>query len=314
MLSSKPWKPDAVARLLISVFICIFAGSLLMGVVHFAHRGGKGALKFYPLASVSFGFLAATLVLIRQRWTLENFMRRMIALLGCFYIGLFLGMWAQQLAWPVRPDVPSSGQMLVTVISFQGTALFFIALFLREHQMSWSDGFGFHKEPTKALLIGILTACIFLPLGWRLQIASADWIDWASKHLHSALPNLPLKVEEQLPVQTLRTASSWVARIALGILTIALVPVAEEILFRGILYPWLKQKGIPGVALVGTSLLFAAMHLNLVTFIPLFALALVLTFLYEWTNNLLAPITAHALFNGLNFAVLFMVEKQPLGR
>jgi len=314
MLDPKPWKLDAVVRLLISVFICIFAGSLLIGVVHFAHHGSKGGLKFYPAVVVAFGFLAATLVLIRRRWTLDNFMRRMTALLVCFYAGLFLGMWAQQLAWPVRPDVPTSGQMLVTVLSFQGAAILFIGLFLREHQTSWSEGFGLHHEPMKALLLGILAASLFLPLGWRLQTASADWIEWVSRHLHSALPNLPLKVQEQLPVQTLRSASSWAARIALGVVTIFLVPVAEEILFRGIIYPWIKQRGHPRLALVGTSVLFAAMHLNLVTFIPLFALAVVLTFLYEWTNNLLAPITAHALFNGLNFAVLFIVESHPLGK
>jgi membrane protease YdiL (CAAX protease family) len=314
MLSPKPWKPDAVARLVVSVFICIFAGSLLISVAHFTHRGIKGGIKFYSLVSASFAFLAATLVLIRLRWRLENFMRRMLLLLGCFYVGLFLGMWAQELAWPVRPDVPSSGQMLVTVLSFQGAALLFVALFLREHQMSWSDGFGFRQETMKSLLLGVLAACLFLPLGWRLQTASADWLAWASHHLHSALPNFTFKVEEQVPVQTLRSSSSWAARIALGVLTILIVPVAEEILFRGILYPLLKQRGFPGLALVGTSILFAAMHLNLVTFIPLFVLALVLTLLYEWTNNLLAPIIAHALFNGLNFAVLFLVEKHPLGK
>jgi len=314
MLSPKFWKPDAVVRLLVSVFICIFSGSLLMGVVHFARLGSKGGLKYYPVVVVAFGFMVAALVLIRQRWTLENFMRRMVTLLVCFYAGLILGMWAQDLAWPVRPEVPTSGQMLVTVLSFQGAAIFFIALFLREHQTSWSEGFGFRQEPMKAVLFGILAACLFLPIGWRLQTVSANGIEWASRHLHSALPHLPLKVQEQLPVQTLRSASTWAARIALGVLTILLVPVAEEILFRGIIYPWIKQRGFPRLALVGTSLLFAAMHLNLVTFIPLFVLALVLTFLYEWTNNLLAPITAHALFNGLNFAVLFIIENQKLAQ
>jgi hypothetical protein len=49
--------------------------------------------------------------------------------------------------------------------------------------------------------------------------------------------------------------------------------------------------------------------MNLVTFLPLAVLALVLTALYERTNNLLAPIMAHALFNALNFAALFLIEQ-----
>jgi membrane protease YdiL (CAAX protease family) len=79
-------------------------------------------------------------------------------------------------------------------------------------------------------------------------------------------------------------------------------------LFRGILYPAVKQFGYPRLALWSTSLLFAAIHMNAVTFVPLATLALILTALYEWTDNLLAPIAAHVLFNALNFAMLLMQQ------
>jgi membrane protease YdiL (CAAX protease family) len=46
-----------------------------------------------------------------------------------------------------------------------------------------------------------------------------------------------------------------------------------------------------------------------VTFVPLAVLALVLTVLYERTNNLLAPITAHVLFNALNFGILLVLQQ-----
>jgi membrane protease YdiL (CAAX protease family) len=32
--------------------------------------------------------------------------------------------------------------------------------------------------------------------------------------------------------------------------------------------------------------------------------------LYERTNNLLAPIAAHSAFNGLNFAMLYVLERR----
>ena len=48
-------------------------------------------------------------------------------------------------------------------------------------------------------------------------------------------------------------------RIALGIVTIILAPVAEEMLFRGIAYTWLKQRGFRLLAVLVTSILFAAM-------------------------------------------------------
>jgi membrane protease YdiL (CAAX protease family) len=34
-----------------------------------------------------------------------------------------------------------------------------------------------------------------------------------------------------------------------------------------------------------------------------------LTGLYEWTDNLLAPITAHVLFNAVNFAKLLTMQQ-----
>ena len=122
------------------------------------------------------------------------------------------------------------------------------------------------------------------------------------------LPHFQMEPEEQLPIRVLRASLSLGGRIALGAAAILLAPVAEEILFRGILYPAIKQAGYPRLALWGAALLFAAVHANLVTFVPLTVLALVLTALYERTNNLLAPIVAHALFNALNFVTLFLIQ------
>jgi membrane protease YdiL (CAAX protease family) len=85
-----------------------------------------------------------------------------------------------------------------------------------------------------------------------------------------------------------------------------LAPVAEEFIFRGTLYPFIKQLGWPKLALVGVSFLFALIHLNAPTFVPLFVLALAFTWLYEKTDCLLAPIAAHSLFNTANLVILFL--------
>jgi membrane protease YdiL (CAAX protease family) len=57
------------------------------------------------------------------------------------------------------------------------------------------------------------------------------------------------------------------------------------------------------------SALFALIHFDAGTFVPLFIFALALTWLYETTDNLLAPIFAHSLFNAANLAVLFFAPK-----
>ena len=63
------------------------------------------------------------------------------------------------------------------------------------------------------------------------------------------------------------------------------------------------------MALWGTSLLFALTHANAMTFVPLTFLAVVLVLLYEATDNLLAPILTHSLFNAANF--VFLVNSHP---
>jgi membrane protease YdiL (CAAX protease family) len=192
--------------------------------------------------------------------------------------------------------------MLIATLSFQGAAIILIAWLLLQYQVSWREAFGFFNHWHQAVIFGLLVACIFLPVASLLQTLSAQ----AMTHL----PFFPIKPEEQPAIQTLRIATSWFDRLALGIVTILLAPVAEEMLFRGVLYPWIKQAGFPRLALWGTSMAFAAIHGKLVVFLPLMVLALLLTALYEKTNNLLAPITAHASFNAVNFAMLYLMEKQ----
>ena len=87
---------------------------------------------------------------------------------------------------------------------------------------------------------------------------------------------------------------------------VVLAPLAEELLFRGILYTLIKQHGRPRLALWGTSLLFGAIHFNLAALPSLCFLGLVFAWLYERTGNLLAPVTAHVLFNAVNFTAVVL--------
>jgi len=300
VLSGKAWKPDAIARLIVGVFICILAGSLLSTVLHFLGTGGKLGWKLAVLSVGTYSLLGATLFELRKPWTPENFVRRAATLLFCFYGGFILFAWAEQVAGPPPPAGSSLRQILIGVLSFQGAALLLVGYFVREHRLSWREAFGFGHNWRNALLLGLMLACLYLPLAEGLQRAMLV--------LMEHLPRLPFKPEEQQAVQVLRSAASWGERLSLGLVTILLAPVTEEVLFRGILYPWVKQAGFPRLALWGTAVLFAAIHANFAIFLPLFVLAVALTLLYETTDNLLAPIAAHSLFNGLNFVKLYLSD------
>jgi len=89
-------------------------------------------------------------------------------------------------------------------------------------------------------------------------------------------------------------------------LVIVVAPVAEEFIFRGLLYGVAKKFGGRMPALIATSALFAAIHLNPVAIVPLFVLSVVLTLAYERTGSLWTPIAMHMFFNGVQFFIILL--------
>ena len=294
MISAKPWRADAVVRLLLSVLVCVYCGSLVESVLHYGSIGGKaGGKLFYPAAAVALGCMGTALVLLRQSWQVENVLRRLLAALGCVYGGFLVGAWIQKCA---GAEEVSTRQTIISSLCSHGAMLVLAGCLLREHGVGWAEGFGLRHRLGQAMLVGAVAAGVLFPLTQQL--------DKALVLILERLPGLGVQPEVQQAVKVIQQAVFWPSRLALGLMAIVLAPVAEELLFRGILYPWIKQAGFPRLALWGTAILFAAIHINLVLFVPLLVLALALTALYEWSDNLLAPIVAHSVFNALNLALL----------
>lgn len=92
-------------------------------------------------------------------------------------------------------------------------------------------------------------------------------------------------------------------------LAVVLAPISEEILFRAFLYRSLKGYTSPTLAAILTSLMFAGMHFNWFSFLPLFLLGLWLCRSYEKTGNIFVPIIFHALFNGNTLLILMLLNE-----
>ncbi len=83
------------------------------------------------------------------------------------------------------------------------------------------------------------------------------------------------------------------------------VPISEEFLFRGLLYPWLRSRWRVFPAVVMSSLLFAAMHVHPAVVAPVFLLGVIMALLREYGRSLWAPILFHAVHNSAMFLVMF---------
>ena len=95
-------------------------------------------------------------------------------------------------------------------------------------------------------------------------------------------------------------------RVAVILMAVIVAPVAEEVLFRGYFYGVIRRFGGRIPALLTSSLLFAAIHVHLPSFLGLFLLAVILCLLYERTGSLWASITMHAAFNASTIVVLIL--------
>ena len=220
---------------------------------------------------------------------------------------LVVGMAAAMLVGHWWPEMDKTTKDFVTFVcgglSFQGAALVLVHFFLREYDLGWRDGFGLSlAEWPRMMMLALLAILVVLPAAFALGKLTELLLLWAGQ-----------KPELQVAVKMLQGKLPAGQIVVYGLVAVVLAPVAEEVLFRGILYPTLKRTGHPLAALWITSLLFASIHLNLLAFVPLTFLALTLAWLYERTGNLLAPILTHVLFNGVNFTLLLLVPELVKG-
>jgi hypothetical protein len=88
-------------------------------------------------------------------------------------------------------------------------------------------------------------------------------------------------------------------------LALVVAPVSEELVFRAGLFRFLRSRAPRWVAFAVSAGLFALLHGNWVSSLPLFVLGLLFAAAYERTGRVAVPMLAHAFFN-LNTLLLVL--------
>lgn len=236
-------------------------------------------------------------MIAEKPWRTESVLRLFLGILMTISVGFALAGVLQADWIKMTENHREIAQMAMMAVFFHGGILVWIGVFLRETPMLWSEAFGLAAPRRgKAVLLGALGAVLFLPFAWGMQGLLAGLIEWLTRHP---------AVQQEVVTVLQKGNSPRGEQVFVAVLAVLVAPVAEEMLFRGIVYPTLKQGGHPRAAWWLTSLLFAAMHFNALSFLPLTVFSMILIYLYEKTGSLWASITAHSLFNFANF--LFML-------
>lgn len=202
---------------------------------------------------------------------------------------MFFFLIGQSIALIVFLFLPATGFMPTGVIM----AILFTAITLpvivgslgRQRALLWK-----WPVPESGIPRGKLLACIVLS-GFCIAIAAG----WIYEYGYTWMTGSPSPVQPTVPLiqNIFKTAP------ILSVLCIAvLVPIAEEIIFRGLLDNALQRYLRPWFSIAVTALLFALIHLQPEFMPQLFFMGVVLGWTKYKTGTLWAPVLLHILNNG----------------
>jgi membrane protease YdiL (CAAX protease family) len=127
-----------------------------------------------------------------------------------------------------------------------------------------------------------------------------------------AANDLVTQQEARMPVfRLLREFRAPMDVLTLAVLVGIVVPIGEEIFFRGLTYGAFRRKLNRHAAVLASAAFFAAAHLQVVEFLPILILGLILTYLYEFTGSLVPGMIAHAVNNLAALALFYLTPLPP---
>ena len=149
----------------------------------------------------------------------------------------------------------------------------------------WSD-LGFRSAGARwmlaALVLGVVMAFARLPLAEFLLQVSPQFAEMARELQDTIMPQRdPLSL------------------VVLALMTVLIVPLYEELVFRSYVQSALRRILRPWGAILVSSLLFSLYHLVPLQVIVVFPLALVLAWMYERTRSLWPCVVAHMANNAV---------------
>ncbi|MGH8018636.1 MAG: lysostaphin resistance A-like protein [Opitutaceae bacterium] len=178
---------------------------------------------------------------------------------------------------------PAVRETLIQGFTFQLSGLTACLLFRIHPQGTPPPSPGFDLP---AIWTGVCAFLYLMPIFSALVVATA-WLMKAAG----------LDPEPQDLIETFRAAGTPLEITLLIILAVIVAPLTEELIFRAGVFRFLHAR-IPTAWAMGiSSILFALLHQNTLTFPPLILLGCVLCALYQKTGRLSASIALHAMFN-----------------
>ena len=212
------------------------------------------------------------------------------------YVVLFSFGWKSMGDKIANPEVLEMSAGAVLGASF---AMVFLAslvpavLFWRVNLVEF---FGLRWEKWKSVF-WIMPAFVFGMMVLGALLVALGWQSWVTETYGS---------KPQAAVTLIRETTDMGLLVALAFSAVIVAPIAEEVMFRGYLYPVVKRYSDRWFAALFTGVLFGVIHYNFMSLPMLAFMGVVLVVLYEVTGSLWVTIGCHAAFNATSMGVMML--------
>lgn len=201
---------------------------------------------------------------------------------------------------PLLMDPTSGGPVLLAlVVLSQVAGLVVVLMLLRWRGVALAEVVGPLRPVARHVSIGVGLGLVAL-IGSTLLVGLL----------------VTLSGSEATPEQVLTEgiADTPVELLLAALAAVVMAPVAEELLFRGLLHRGLRQRMRGSSALVLSSVLFAVVHVDVAASQPLALFGLtfvgvVLALAHERTGSLLVPVVIHATHNALTLLAVVVTSR-----
>lgn len=222
-------------------------------------------------------------MLARPRWGFMDIIVVYLAIMGVNVIAALL---------PVKALLSEMHYYLFGFgVQFLATIIFVYLFAVLFHKGEWRD-LGLRRASLGdfgryGILGGILLIIMVLLMGYVLKYFQPDL--------------QPQSIEEML-----RSAGQLPDFIAIMFAGVVLAPIAEEIFYRGMIYPLFRKYLGTSWGAVGAGLLFGLAHWDLWRALPLAVGGAALCYIYEKSGSILVSMVAHGVWNGVMCILIYL--------
>lgn len=207
--------------------------------------------------------------------------RAFLWMLGSFFLMIFFALIYLAINPEAQRDLVGLG--IVSAASFTLMSAHLLARYPAGPKAA--HGLGFRPTHAAAPLLGLL-------LGITAKVPAEQVRAWIDRVF-------PLSPEEAAAMAELFQAETAVHKASLLIVAAVIVPIAEEVFFRGAVYGALRRSRVSeAMAVAVTAAGFTLVHSDPHQMLPLLMVAFLLGYLRSRSGSLLPSIFAHAGFNG----------------